>query len=374
VPPEPRVLFVSKPVVPPWNDGSKNLVRDIAAHLTRARPTVLTTPGSQPLGDRVTAEPVYRSGGGFAPALSANARVLARLLTGDAHDVWHFVFAPNHASSGAARFARRARRAAGWRGRVVQTVASAPRRFEDAPRMLFGDRVVVLSDWMRARLVGAGAPSRDIQVIPPCASPPDVPTPDALARVRARYALGDGPIVVYPGDYEVSTGAATVARAAASMLQQVPSARVVFACRMKTAGAAAAREATLAVTSGPGLVDRVAHVGEIADLHALLAAASVVAFPVDDLYGKVDIPLVVLEALSLGVPLVLARGGPLETVASARFVEPGDPGALAGQIVDLLSHDEAARDLGARGQREFAARFSPRVVAAAYDALYEELA
>jgi phosphatidylinositol alpha-1,6-mannosyltransferase len=255
----------------------------------------------------------------------------------------------------------------------VQTVASAPREFRDAPRNLFGDRVVVLSEWMRARLIGAGAPAEGISVIPPCARAPRAPTRDEVARLRSHYALGDGPLVVYPGDYEVSTGAITVARAASAVLDQVDDATIVFACRRKTKGAAAARDAAIAETSGAGLGGRVVHVGEIEDLHALLGAASVVAFPVDDLYGKVDIPLVVLEALALGVALVLARGGPLEMVTSARFVEPADPGALANELVDLLTHPEQARELGERGRREHEARFSPRVVAAQHDALYEEL-
>jgi len=69
----PRVLFVSKPIVPPWNDGSKNLVRDVARHLTRASATVLTTEGAPSLGDRVAMEAIYTTPGRFAPGLAQNA-------------------------------------------------------------------------------------------------------------------------------------------------------------------------------------------------------------------------------------------------------------------------------------------------------------
>jgi glycosyltransferase involved in cell wall biosynthesis len=368
----PRVLFVSKPIVPPWHDGSKNLVRDIATHLTRARPTVLTTPHSVPVGEGVAEEPVYRAAGTFAPALSANLRVLLRLLNGDPHDIWHFVFAPSAASSTAARLARSVRWARGWRGRTIQTVASAPRRFSDMPRLLFGDRIVVLSEWTRARLIGAGASAQNLRVIPPCARPPTPRTPDAARRVRQRYGIGDGPIVVYPGDYEVSTGALTVARAIGDVIRSVPGARFVFACRAKTRGAEAARKAVVLETSDRELAGRALHVGEIDDLHELLGAASAVAFPVDDLYGKVDVPLVVLESLAIGVPLVLARGGPLEGVGSARFVAASDPGALAVELVKLLTDAGAAGVLAERGRREYEANFSPRVVAAQYDELYAE--
>jgi phosphatidylinositol alpha-1,6-mannosyltransferase len=105
----------------------------------------------------------------------------------------------------------------------------------------------------------------------------------------------------------------------------------------------------------------------------LLGIASAVAFPVDDLYGKVDLPMVVLESMALGAPLVLARGGPLEDVQAARFVEPRDPDALATELAGLLTRADSSHELGARARREYEERFSPRVVAAQYDRLYEEL-
>jgi glycosyltransferase involved in cell wall biosynthesis len=373
VPSEPRVLFVSKPIVAPWHDGSKNLVRDVASHLTRARPTVLTTPGAEPVGPRVTLDPVYRSSGGFAPGLTANARVLGRLITRDPHDLWHFVFAPNPASSSAARVARGARRALGWKGKLVQTVASAPRHFQGMDRLLFGDIVVTLSQWTRAKLIGAGADATKLRVIPPCAIAPVAPSPEGVQRARERYGLGAAKVVLYPGDYEVSRGASTFAESLPALARAAPDALFVFACRAKTSRAGEARAEIAARIEAAKLTDRVRDVGEIDDLPALMAASSVIAFPVDDLYGKVDLPLVLLEAMALGVPLVLARGGPLETISTARFVDSGDASALASELAELLTNDGEARAHAARGRDYYFTHFTPPVVAAQYDDLYEEL-
>jgi len=370
----PRVLFVSKPVVPPWHDGSKNLVRDVASHLTRALPTVLTTPGAAPLGPRVTAEPVYRSSGRFAPGLMANARVLARLSTGDPHDLWHFVFAPNRASSSAARIARGVRRGLGWKGKIVQTIASAPRQFDGVGGLLFGDVVVALSEWTLGRLVGAGVASSRVRVIPPCAAAPEAPSAESIRALRARYELGDAKLIVYPGDYEISRGAATFAESLKSIAREVPGARFVFACREKTPRAGEARKDIIKRLEAAGLTPRVRHVGEIDDLPALLATSSVIAFPVDDLYGKVDVPMVLLEALALGVPLVLASEGPLESITSASFVSPGDEAGLAAAVERIVVGDGAvARAQVARGRELYDTRFVPRAVAARYDDLYEEM-
>ncbi len=368
----PRVLIVSKPIVPPWHDGSKNLVRDVAANLTRARPTVLVTPGAPSVGKRVTMEPVYRDSGRFAPSIVANARVLARLVAGDPHDLWHFVFAPNPASSTAARVAQAARRTMGWRGPIVQTVASAPRSFDGITRWIFGDYVVALTEWTRARMLAGGLHGREVRVIPPCAAAPPAPSQEARKGMRDRHELGSSPIVLYPGDYEVSRGARTVARAVPSIARAVPEALTVFACRAKTAASGPARDAVVAELREEGCLDRTRHVGEVDDMAALLASSSVVVFPVDDLFGKVDVPLVLLEALALGVPLVLAAGGPLEAVDAARHVAPGDSEGIAAEVVRLLSDESAARDLAERGRAEYASRFEPRIVAGQYDELYDD--
>ncbi len=88
-----EALLISKPIAPPWTDSNKNLVRDLARGLTRTRARVMVPEGSTFEG--AVSEPVYRAAGAYAPSRAANARVLARLITGPRADVWHFFFAPN---------------------------------------------------------------------------------------------------------------------------------------------------------------------------------------------------------------------------------------------------------------------------------------
>ncbi len=367
----PRVLFVSKPIVPPWHDGSKNLVRDVAANLVRARPTVMSVEGTEPIGPRVVMDPVYRDAGRFAPGLVANARVVERLLRGDPLDLWAFCFAPNPMSSTVANLARRARRAGGFGGRVVQIIPSAPRTFTGVGRWLFGEHIVVLTEFTRGRLFGAGVSRKDVRVIPPCAAPLRAVGDDERRVFRERHGLGNGPVIVYPGDYEISRGAQTVARAVPRILRAIPEARVVFACREKTDRAGVERAVVQRALADAGLEKQTLHLGEVADMAVLLAVASVVAFPVDDLYGKVDIPLVLLEALAAGVPMVVVRGGPLEALTSARLVDASDDTALARELLSLLQSPRAATEAADSGRALYAARFTPKAVAAMYDDLFD---
>jgi glycosyltransferase involved in cell wall biosynthesis len=361
-----RVLFVSKPVVPPFDDGSKCLVRDVASALQVAEPTVMVSPGAPALAEHVRREHVYGVASRFAP--SGNALAFNRLMFGPPLDVWHFVFAPNAASSTAAHVAIRSQRSRGWKGKVVQTVASHPQSFSRP--LFFGDRVVALSEWTRTRLLAAGLSDAVVRVIPPCVREP---TPRASrAETRARLELDDDALLVlYPGDLHVSSGAATLARAIPDVLRAVPGARFIFACRNKGARTDAHRDALRVALDG--LDPYVRQLGSVDDMHGLLAAADVIAFPVDDLRGKVDLPIVLLEAMALGKPLVLASGGPLEELPGA-FVAPGDASALAQTLIDLCNDPGARRAHGEHGRETWKTKHTPQIAGAQHDALYAELA
>src|SRR5687768_13162885 len=117
------ILFVSKPVVPPWNDSGKNLVRDLARHMRRHQACVMTRSVHEPQLLPAQSRAVYAArSGGFAPGLQDQARVLAHLLASRGHAAWHFFFAPNTRSCLAGRLATRARRM-----RSIHTLSSAPR-------------------------------------------------------------------------------------------------------------------------------------------------------------------------------------------------------------------------------------------------------
>src|SRR5205807_5127515 len=107
--------------------------------------------------------------------------------------------------------------------------------------------------------------------------------------------------------------------------------------------AAAARAAIERILVEDRALDRTRHLGQMGDIAPLLASASAVLFPVDDLYGKVDLPLVLLESLALGIPLILVRGGPLEAISAADFVDPGDAPALAQKALAILQRTDAER-------------------------------
>jgi glycosyltransferase involved in cell wall biosynthesis len=88
--------------------------------------------------------------------------------------------------------------------------------------------------------------------------------------------------------------------------------------------------------------------------------------------------LAAAEALTAGIPVVASAVGGLPEVleegAAGLLVPPEDPAALARAIESVLSDGHATRTRVARGLMSARQRFQPTVMAAAYEALYAELA
>jgi glycosyltransferase involved in cell wall biosynthesis len=119
------------------------------------------------------------------------------------------------------------------------------------------------------------------------------------------------------------------------------------------------------------LTRRVRLLGERHDPDWLLAAADVTVLSTD----WEGLPVSLLEAMSVGVPVVATRvGGVAETLdGAACLVEPGSVQALAAGLNSVLGDAAARAELAARGRNLVATRFDPQRMFAAYRRLYDGL-
>ncbi len=364
------VLMVSKPVAPPWNDSSKNLVKDLASAGQAYRYRVLTPRGYTLPGERILSEGIYPDRGRYAPPLSQHLPVVRRLLRRDDTHVTHFFFAPNPRASAVARACLALRHRA-----TVQTVCSVPRRFAGAGRLLFGQRVVALSRQTHDALLREGVEAHRLVHIPPGIQIP--PAPGADHRARSRQALGlplHGPVVVYPGDLEFSRAAETVALATRLVQEVAP--LFVFACRPKGPASAEAQRRIQAMLAAMGTQGQVRMLGEVDRMLDLLAASDLCVLPAESLYAKMDLPLVLLEALALGVPLVVSDRPPLSELLQddvGLAVPPQDPGALARAVCRILGDPGRKRALAENARAAAEARYDIRRVSRQHEALYDDL-
>jgi phosphatidylinositol alpha-1,6-mannosyltransferase len=360
---KPSVLLVSKPLAPPWTDGSKNLSRELAegAIALGARGMHGFVPrGAAPLPGLIP-----HSVPGPSLDRTTALAMITTLASSRGVGLWHFVSAPTARTSHVARALAALRRR-----RTVQTIASAPRRDVRLADVVFAERVIVLSRETHARALAEGVEASRLRLVPIAITPPNAPSRDAVAAVRSAHALGDRAVITFPGDLEHG-GADRLVEACARMAEREVI-TLVLACRDKSPRSRARREALVRRARAVGLDLR--SIGETPSIHALLAASDVVALPTESLYAKVDHPLVLLEAMHLGRPVVVSSG-----TAAHELAEDGgaigvafEPDAIAAAL-DRLVRDLACREHWSARARALVASRTVGEMALAHESIYSEL-
>lgn len=252
--------------------------------------------------------------------------------------------------------------------------APCPRRFPDCARLrqerlalLTGLHPVLVSPsrWL-ARILRQALPDLPVRVIPNGTPWPgvDLPAP-AASRQGLRQALGLDPgaravLFTAHGGTEAAYKAGERWREYFADIKGLEPRAVGFL----VGGTEAASEGDL--TIWPYLPQE--------RLFELMRAMDVLAYPT---YAD-NHPLVVLEAMSAGLPVVsFALGGLPEQVVPGRtglLVPPGDHAGLAQAVAWLLHNDSLRRNMAQDSLEHGRSRFSVRRMARDYRKLYASLA
>jgi glycosyltransferase involved in cell wall biosynthesis len=243
----------------------------------------------------------------------------------------------------------------------------APRsRYRDLLARLLSPRVdgvIAISEAQLPRLRGVGYPSDAIRIVPNGVEPPVV----ARSRDEVREALGIGPseflallvATLRPEKRaELFVGAVRRAHAADSRVRGV------------VAGGGSELERVRASAGGNGVV-RV--LGPRADVPDLMVAADAVCLASD----AEGVPMVLLEAMALGRPVVATRvGGVAEAVEAGEtglLVPLGDEAAFAAALLQLVADPEFSSRLGEKGRQRHHERFGIDRMVEEYARVFEEV-
>lgn len=197
------------------------------------------------------------------------------------------------------------------------------------------------------------------------------PRPASTARGEVLESLaidGDRPVVTVVANLESRKGHRHLLRAASQ--PPLSDARFTLVIEGEGPEEGALRELTAALH----LADRVRFVARVDDVWSLLAASDVIVLPS---VAHEDFPNVVLEAMSLGKPVVASRiaGTPEQIVdgETGLLIEPGDERGLAGALARLVSEPGLRSTMGEAGRVRFMQCFTAERAAAAYGDLYRRL-
>lgn len=217
------------------------------------------------------------------------------------------------------------------------------------------DVVTYISRYTRRRFASAFGPRARLERLPSGVDADRFrPDPDARAELRARYGLGDRPVVVCISRLVPRKGQDMLIKAWPDIRRRVDGAALVivgggpYADTLRLLAAERGVEADVVFTAGvPG-----------AELPGHYAMADVFAMPCRTRGGGLDVEglgIVFLEASATGIPVVAGdSGGAPETVLdgeTGRVVDGRSHTQIVEVISGLLADPPAAREMGAAGRR-----------------------
>lgn len=371
-------MITSVPMVPPWDQGDKNLAYALTCALPHIRFQILTTRDEQPpCGKNLDPVALYRT---RRPSLMQKLRVFGWLSSSSRRsppDVYHMVYQPYALSSHLLKLVPGLKRTP-----IVHTVPATTVGNPLDSGLFFADRVVALSNQGRETIRRSGV--ANVVHIPQGI---DVGEWAALANrtssCKSCLGVAGKPVVLYPGHYSSGYGVRTLLRALPRVLKQVPNVRVILACRRRSDQDEEQERAVRQEIAERGMTRTVLFYNTVADIKPLIGASDVVLSPFDTLRDKVDIPTTLLESLAAGKPVVISDIPPMNELLALHdspsrdsvglTVPPGDEAALADAVVTLLQEDVLRKRMGQLGQALVRERFDIRHVARQYEQLYREM-
>jgi glycosyltransferase involved in cell wall biosynthesis len=221
-------------------------------------------------------------------------------------------------------------------------------------------RVIALSEFMREALVNrCRVPRETLRLVPPGV---DLKLYDSLPpRMGERI-----PVVGAVAPLEPERGQSVFLRAVKMLAGSVREAEFIVAGDGRDERSLRKEAAAL------GIEKRVTFVTRLANYRGAISALDIFVQPA--LAGGLGYG--VLEAMAMGKAVVATSTGSVPEMVvegkTARLVAKGDAAALAEAVGQLLTHPQAARDLGAAARLSVAERFNMQRLVADTIAVYDE--
>ncbi len=372
-----KVLLVTRPIVPPWDEASKNFAYFLARSVAGHELTLLTASADrlEKLPEAAKQVPIYDSSSFDWKAKLDLFRYLRK--SRDSFDVTHYLFTPTKFNTKAlTTFARPTR------GRTIQTVATLRSDLyseAELKALLFADRITVYTDATKTKLTTLGF--SNVERIYPGIDLEKYQIRPKSQTVLDQYQLAaDDFLVVYPGEYTRLGATDFLVETLIGYFANPDAERFIFhfACRIKNEADRVKREEVRERFRAAGCLDRIrfdeGHA--TADMAAVYNTADVIAFPVGDLKGKFDVPLIIIEGYASGKPVILSdlpAFGEFSNDQISATIPRLESAPLIDKILYLKHNPEKRHAMGQAARAYSEAHFDLRETARRYSALYASL-
>ncbi|MDD3486804.1 MAG: glycosyltransferase family 4 protein [Candidatus Moranbacteria bacterium] len=380
-----KILLLTRPICPPWDEGSKNFAYTLAKHAGGFEIHLLTCVEKGDLApnwglspqSNVICHDIYTS-----PKWNWPQKIRAYIFLlkefflkgGKDYDILHSFFTPTKLNVFALKLCLRNKNI-----KTIQTLATLRDDLyasEKIKEIIHADHIVTYSDYAKEKLEKMGFenikriyPGIDIEKYSPAPK---------NAELMKKYNTTENDFVInYTGEYVRLGDMDDVVETFVDLVSANKNLKLHLAVRVKNQKDAEKKREAAQRLENAGCLDRVAFMDdgsyEMQDIYNL---ADISIFPARTMAGKFDIPLAVIEAMACEKPVIASNLERLQYFLNDEnsiLIEPGDREALKEKILYLCNNPEARRELGQKGMQFVRENFDIMKVVKEYEDVYASL-
>lgn len=378
-----KILLYTRPIIPPWDEASKNLAYEIACHCDDqgCQFCVLTTKEARlPIGrltesSSIVLENIYSSAQlNFPEKLQLLLRLFRFPLQAD---IIHFMFTPRALTSWLIKF-----RLLFTSAKIIQTIATVNENLYQNPEKLkkifFADKIVAQSKFTKEKLTAAGL--ENVEFIYPGIDLETFRPAEKNSTLMNQLGITAKDVVfLFAGELSRISGVDDIIEAFRLIKEKIPTQdhKLIIACRIKSSRDQEKRQQLGAKVNELGLADQVIFYDKVTDITALYNLSDVNIFYVNEMTGKVDVPFVVIEAMACAKPVVVSDLPVLQEIIQDQqtglVAKKNNSLDLAEKILQLIQDQTKRISLGQQALALAKENFDIKKTVKKYEAIYRQL-
>lgn len=369
-----KVLLATRPLTPPWDEASKNFAYFLGKSIQDHDMTLLST--KEPLLDlpkNTVAHPLFTD---EKLTLWQKMRLIWFLRQKrNVFDVTHYLFTPTKQNAALIQ-----KFALPKRGKTLQTIATLREDLytpEELRHTLFADHLVVYTDLTKKKLQALGF-SQVSRIYPGIDLDLYSLRPKNDAFLQSLNLTNDHFVAIYPGEYTRLGATDMLTDLCIRYFSEKKDSplRFIFACRVKNEADARKKEELQRKFEEAGVLEYVRFTDTVPDMPSLYNISDTVLFPVQNLNGKFDVPLVIIEAYACQKPVILTDLEAFTEFSDPTFcvtIPKGQMDILSEKIDFLMQNPTERNRLGQEARIFVEKHFNLENTAKEYSQLYSSL-
>ena len=364
-----EILLITRPITSPWDEASKNFAFMLAKHISQFTFHLLTCK-SKKLHDincNVIQEPIYTS----SQIDKIQKLILLKNLIQDFKSVqiYHSLFTPSFWTSRILKLIVKK-----YNKKSIQTAACFNIHSFRLKELFFADLIITHSNYSKNILNKTGI--LNVKTIYPGVDLDKFNPRVNIDYLKCHLGLSNENVILYPGEYARLGAVQVITKSIPEIKKIIPNIKFIFACRIKTVRDQRIEQKTKNLLKEKNLLDSVVFLNTVEDMPALINLSTLCIFPVEEMTGKFDLPMVLLECLACGKPIVITDIEPLNEIIKDEVgikIKPGNYDELTQAIVKIIKDQELRKKMSYKCLKVADEFFNIKKTAQNYSKVYEEI-